>query len=311
MKTSRNPLDPLATGMMVVLCLCWGLQQVAIKFVVADVAPIMQIALRSGFAALVLGALTLRSEGRSAFADGSLWPGLGVGALFALEFLLIGEGLMHTSASHMVVFLYTAPMFAALGLHFLVPEERLSPPQWFGVFVAFGGIALAFLGKRPLGASNMLLGDLLGLLAGVAWGATTIAIRGSVLSEAAPAKTLFYQLFCAFVLLLGIALASGKATVVFSTAAVLSLGFQAVIVAFASYLAWFWLLRRYLASRLSILSFMTPLFGVAFGVLILHEPIDALFGVGAMLVLTGIMLVSGAELLHGWRNRKRVLAAKA
>ena len=57
----------------------------------------------------------------------------------------------------------------------------------------------------------------------------------------------------------------------------LSVSFQAVAVALTSYLAWFWLLRRYLASRLSILSFMTPLFGVSFGVLFLDEPLDAAF----------------------------------
>jgi drug/metabolite transporter (DMT)-like permease len=78
-----------------------------------------------------------------------------------------------------------------------------------------------------------------------------------------------------------------------------------VVVALSSYLAWFWLLRRYLASRLSILSFMTPLFGVSFGVLILDEPLDAGFVLGALLVLTGITLVSGAELLREKLRRAR------
>ena len=73
---------------------------------------------------------------------------------------------------------------------------------------------------------------------------------------------------------------------------VASLVFQFVIVAFASYLAWFWLLTRYLASRLSVFSFLTPLFGVAAGVILLGEPVTVAFLGAAALVGAGIFLVN-------------------
>lgn len=305
MKATRSPLDAFATGAMLVLCICWGFQQIAIKMVAADVAPIMQITLRSAFAALVLGVVVWRREGLRAFTDGTWWPGVAVGLLFALEFLCVAEGLNYTTASHMSVFLYTAPIFTALGLHWLLPKERLKPLQWLGVAIAFVGIGVAFLGKSdPQAASNMLLGDALGLLAGLLWGATTVLLRNSVLSEAAPSKTLFYQMIVAAIVLFAVSRAMGKTGFTPSTAAIASVVFQSVVVALSSYLVWFWLLRRYLASRLSILSFMTPLFGVSFGVLLLNEPLDAAFGVGAALVLTGIVLVSGAELLREKFSRR-------
>jgi len=308
-KPLRQPLDGLATGAMLLLCVCWGFQQIAIKLVAADVSPIMQIGLRSAFAALVLALAVWRSEGLRAVMDGTALPGLIVGLLFAGEFLFVAQGLVYTTASHMSVFLYTAPIFAALGLHWLLPEERLKPLQWVGVAVAFCGIAVAFLGKgQPAGsagAPNMLLGDAMGLLAGLFWGATTVAIRKTSLSEAAPAKTLFYQMAVAAIALLAYAAATGNAGFRYTQAAVLSVAFQSVVVALSSYLAWFWLLRRYLASRLSVLSFMTPLFGVSFGVLILDEPLDAGFVLGALLVLAGITLVSGAELLREKLRRAR------
>jgi drug/metabolite transporter (DMT)-like permease len=283
---------------MLALCICWGFQQVAIKLVAGDIAPIMQLGLRSGFAALVLGVLTLRREGRGAFADGTLGAGLVVGFLFGLEFFFIAEGLRYTTASHMVVFIYTAPIFTALGLHLRWPDERLSPAQWAGVLVAFAGIAITFLGRGATSGRNLLAGDGLGVLAGAAWGATTVGIRGSALAEAPPVKTLFYQLAVAGLVLVPLAFVLEQSAIVPSRGALLSLGFQAIIVALVSYLSWFWLLRRYLASRLSILSFMTPLFGVAFGVLILHEPIDLAFGVGAGLVLTGLLCVSVTDVLR-------------
>jgi drug/metabolite transporter (DMT)-like permease len=295
---SRKALDGFASTIMLALCICWGFQQVAIKLVAGDIAPIMQLGLRSGFAALVLGVFTLRQEGRNAFADGTLGAGLVVGFLFGLEFFFIAEGLRYTTASHMVVFIYTAPIFTALGLHLRWPDERLSAAQWAGVLVAFVGIAITFLGRGAAQGRNMLAGDALGVLAGAAWGATTVGIRASPLAEASPVKTLFYQLALAGLMLVPLAFVLEQSAIVPSRGALLSLGFQAIIVALVSYLSWFWLLRRYLASRLSILSFMTPLFGVAFGVLILHEPIDLAFGLGAALVLSGILFVSGADLLR-------------
>lgn len=326
-KPLRLPLDTLATASMLALCVCWGFQQIAIKLVAHDIAPIMQIGLRSTFAALVLAVVVGRAEGGRAFRDGTVLPGLLVGLLFAGEFLFVAQGLMHTTASHMSVFLYTAPIFAALGLHWLLPEERMKPLQWLGVAIAFGGIAVAFLGKglpgldaglgpalgdSPVigpgasGATDMLVGDAMGLAAGLLWGATTVAIRKTSLSEAAPSKTLFYQMAAASIGLLAYAVLTGQHGIRYTQAAVLSVAFQSVVVALSSYLVWFWLLRRYLASRLSILSFMTPLFGVSFGVLILDEPLDGGFVVGAALVLTGITLVSGAEVirerLRAWRS---------
>ncbi|MDV3441930.1 DMT family transporter [Pseudomonas otitidis] len=305
MRPTRLPLDPFACGLMLLLCIVWGFQQVSIKLVEQDVAPVLQLAIRSGIAALVLGAITLWREGRGAFGDGTLLPGLGVGLLFTLEFFFISEGLVRTSTSHIAVFLYTAPIFAALGLHLILPEERLSPVQWLGVLVAFGGIALAFLGK-PGNAAGSLFGDALGICAAIAWGATTVLIRGSSLSEAAPVKTLFYQLGVAGVVLLAVAAATGRLGLVPSDRALLSLGFQVVVVALISYLGWFWLLRRYLASRLSMLSFMTPLFGVGFGVLVLGEPLDSSFILGGLLVLGGLLLVTGAELLRDYLARRRL-----
>lgn len=315
-KPLRLPLDTLATAGMLALCVCWGFQQIAIKLVAGDIAPIMQIGLRSTFAALVLAVVVGRAEGGRAFRDGTALPGLIVGLLFAGEFLFVAQGLLYTTASHMSVFLYTAPIFAALGLHWLLPEERMQPLQWLGVAVAFGGIGVAFLGGGSDAAGgtaaagtaadgiNMLLGDAMGLAAGLLWGATTVAIRKTSLSEAAPSKTLFYQMAVASVVLLAYAALTGQHGIRYTQAAVLSVAFQAVVVALSSYLAWFWLLRRYLASRLSILSFMTPLFGVSFGVLILDEPLDRHFVLGAVMVLAGITLVSGAGLLREKLRRR-------
>ncbi|NIF24888.1 DMT family transporter [Pantoea sp. Tr-811] len=290
---ARKPVDGLAVAIMVALCLTWGAQQVAMKAVAEDVPLTVQVALRSGVAALLVWLLG-RWGSRTPWIDG-LWcrSGLVVGCLFGAEFLFIAQGLHWTSASHMAVFLYTAPLFAAIGLHVRLPEERLQARQWFGVGLAFAGIAVAFWGPSSPGyGATGLWGDALGLCAGAAWGLTTVAVRTSRLSEAPATQTLFYQLAGGCVLLLVVALATGQTRASFTATATASLVFQTLVVSFASYLIWFWLLRRYLAARLGVMAFMTPVFGVLMGVAVLGESISQSFILGAALSLAGLVMVN-------------------
>lgn len=293
----RKQVDATAVVIMVALCLAWGLQQVAIKAVAGDIPPMLQIGLRSGVAAALVW-LFNRLVSRERWLPGvSRGAGLVTGGLFALEFVFVAMGLRWTNASHMAVFLYTAPMFAAIGLHLRLPDERLARLQWGGIAIAFTGIAITFLGPALLGADIpgsplWLLGDFMGLCAGAAWGLTTVVVRTSRLSEAPATQTLFYQLAGAFVVLVPFAFLTGQAHFHGTPLALASLAFQTLLVSFVSYLVWFWLLRRYLAARLGILSFMTPLFGVAFGVALLHERVEPAFLIGSALVLLGLLVVN-------------------
>ena len=287
----HRSLDARAMGTMTLLCLIWGFQQIAIKACAAEMAPLLQIGLRSAGAALLLAAWMRRHGQQLHWRDGQWRAGLLVGALFGVEFLLVGEALRQTSAAHTVVFLYTAPVFAAIGLAAVQRSERLQPLQWLGIAIAFAGLALAFLGRDD-GSAASWRGDALALLAGLCWGATTVAVRATRLASAAAGETLQWQLLGAALLGVAGALGLGQTAVQPTPLLAISLLFQIVVVAFASYLVWFWLLRQYLASRLGVFSFLTPLFGVGFGVLLLGERLEAVFIAGAALVLAGIALVS-------------------
>ena len=303
MTAVRKGADFFLFQLMLLLCAIWGSQQVAIKLAADDIAPMMQVALRSGIAALLVGMLLLWQRGWREWLSSTWLAGVLAGVLFALEFFFIALGLRHTTASHMAVFLYTAPIFSALGLHLLLPSERLRRLQWLGIALCFCGVVMAFGvgGSWAQIDAGILLGDALGLCAGMAWGATTVVVRGSRLSEAPAGLTLFYQLAVAFVLLLCYALAVVDLDQLrWTPIAIASIVLQGVVVSFFTYLAWFWLLRRYLASNMAVFSFMTPLFGVTFGVLVLDEPLTLNFVIGAVLVLSGITLVSS----EAWLRRR-------
>lgn len=307
----RRAIDRKATGLMLLTCAIWGLQQVVLKGAAPDVAPVFQIALRSGISAIMVYILIYARGDRIVLSDGTWKPGIAAGLLFALEFLLVAEGLHHTTASHMVIFLYTAPVFAALGLYWKVPDERLSRVQWLGIAIAFAGIVVTFTGRSgsaDTGGTNPLLGDLLGICAAMAWGATTVVIRTTRLNNCPSTHTLLYQLIGGFAVLIVAAILMDQTYFNPTPRAFAAMAFQILVVSFGSLLLWFWLLRQYLASRLGVLSFMTPLFGIAFGVWLLNEPLEPNFVAGALMVLLGILLVSGYEWIQQIIARRRTLS---
>ena len=293
MSPVRKPVDALALSMMIVLCMCWGFQQITIKVATAGISPIMQAGIRSIIATAVL-LVWVRLRRIPLFGrDGTLAVGMVAGALFAGEFVFIYTGLVHTTASRMVVFIYLAPCFTALGLQWFVPGERLNAGQWTGVVLAFLGVVLAFADGFSTAKGSTLIGDAFGVIAAALWAAVTVLIRATRLASASATKTLFYQLgFSALLLPLASLFAGEPGIIALTPKVVASVIYQGVIVAFASYLAWFWLLTRYLASRLAVFSFLAPLFGVAFGVILLGEPLSAAFMGAALLVGAGIVLVN-------------------
>ncbi len=294
----RKPLDLRAFLCIALLCSLWGGQQVLFKLSIHDIHPNMQIALRSGIGCMLLAAF-MRHKGVSlALWHGPWQAGTLVGVLFALEWWMIGEGLRHTSASHVVVFLYTAPIFTALGLHLWRPDERLNWWQWCGVLICFCGIGLAFLTSSAPTQFNprMWLGDGLALGAGFLWAATTVIIRCSGLARIAATQTTMYQLLGGSLGILLLCFLLGQTDIHWSPFLVASIVSQGVVISFFTLLVWFWLLRHYLASRVSIFTFMAPLIGVGFSVWLLGEPLNNEFVWGALMVMVGVILVNLAPL---------------
>lgn len=286
-------LDGTAMGVMAVLCAAWGLQQVAVKVAIAGVSPLLQAGVRSAAAALLVWGWSAHRRIPLFRRDGTLIPGVVAALLFAAEFALIFMGLTYTSASRSVLFLYTAPFFVAVGAHLFLPGERLGRMQWLGLLCAFIGIAVAFADGLRLPTYRELIGDTMVLFAALFWAATTIVIRTSRLAVASPSKTLLYQLAGSAVVLPLASVMVGEAGVKAITPLVAaSLLYQIVLVAFVSYLAWLWLVAHYPAAHLAAFSFLTPLFGMTAGALLLGEHVSAALAAAMLMVGAGIWLVN-------------------
>ena len=291
----KSSLDGLAIVLVLTCCALWGLNQVAAKVALNDIPPLMQASARSLGAGLLLWAFATARGLTLWQRDGTAWAGLAAGLIFAVEFGMIFVGLQYTAASRMIVFLYVAPFVVALGMPFLVPSERLDRWQLAGLATAFGGVLWAFYEGfvQPLHGARQWVGDALALGASVLWGATTLLLRATRLSTALPEKTLLYQLAVS-ALALGLASWMGgeRWPTQVSALSWWALAFQTVIVTFASYLMWFWLLRHYPATRVSAFTLLTPIFGLLAGVLLLDEPVTLRLLVALAAVAAGIALVN-------------------
>jgi drug/metabolite transporter (DMT)-like permease len=289
----KQTLDLTAMAILVVLCASWALQQATIKVANHGVSPVLQSGIRSvGATVLVWIWMALRRE-PILERDGTLWWGIAAGLLFAWEFLLIYWGLEFTHASRAVIFLYMSPFVVALGAQIFIPGERLRMIQVIGLCCAFAGIAVAFRESLSFPTYRMLIGDVMLAGAAVLWGATTVLVKASPLARIKPSKTLLYQLAVSAVVLPVGSLAMNEPGIVLMTPLIIGcLAYQAVWVAFITYLAWFWLVRHYPASRLASFTFLTPLFGVLAGGVLLNEPITNMLLLSLVLVGTGIYLVN-------------------
>jgi drug/metabolite transporter (DMT)-like permease len=290
--SAGRPLSPGAVALMLVLCLSWGFNQVAVKLALPDIPPMLQATIRSAGALIVLF-LIARIRGVKMFErDGTLRAGLLAGVIFGFEFLLIYRGLLLTSASRAVVFLYTAPFFVAFG-SFLFLGERLRASQWGGLALCFAGVALAIGIPQADVDANVLLGDLMVVGGGALWGASTLVVKATALIKAPAEKGLAYQVALS-VPILGLAawIFGENLTRVPGPLALSLMVYQAVWVVGLTFLIWFELVKSYSASKLSAFTFITPLFGVLASYFILHDTMSLAFGAAALLVIAGLYLVN-------------------
>ena len=290
-----RPLSPGAVALMLMLCLSWGFNQVAVKLALPDIPAMTQALFRSLGALPVLLIVGWLRKADFSLRDGTLGPGVLSGLIFGFEFALIYQGLRLTTASRAAVFLYTAPFFVALGSYPLL-GERLRAPQWAGLALSFAGVALAIGVPQANVDAKVLLGDLMIVGGGAMWGATTLIAKGTRLRFAAPEKALAYQVAISIPILTAAAWYFGETmTHVPGPLALTVVIYQAIWVVGLTFTIWFALVQRYSASKLSAFSFITPLFGVIASYFVLHEQLTLSFGVAALLVVAGLYFVNRPE----------------
>jgi drug/metabolite transporter (DMT)-like permease len=266
----------------------WGLNQVAIKIGNRGFNPMLMAAGRAALGGLCVFLWCYWKRIPLFGRDGTLKPGILAGLLFGVEFVLIFLAMELTSVGRVTLMMNVMPFWVAIGSHFLL-GERMSMRAFIGMCVAFLGVFVVFSDHISRPGPNAVYGDLLALISGMLWGMTTLVIKRSKLASAAPEKTLLYQLAVAALVPLPFMSLSGPLIRDPDMLSVLSFLFQSMFVVAVTYPLWFWMVRRYPASKLSNFAFLTPAFGVLLSGLLLNEPLG--WKIFAALGLIGLGLI--------------------
>ncbi len=284
----RVSFDGLAIALVMFIMFTWGLNQVAIKIGNRGFNPMLMAAGRAALGGLCVFLWCYWKRIPLFGRDGTLKPGILAGLLFGVEFVLIFLAMELTSVGRVTLMMNVMPFWVAIGSHFLL-GERMSMRAFIGMCVAFLGVFAVFSDHISRPGPNAVYGDLLALISGMLWGMTTLVIKRSKLASAAPEKTLLYQLAVAALVPLPFMSLSGPLIRDPDMLSVLSFLFQSMFVVAVTYPLWFWMVRRYPASKLSNFAFLTPAFGVLLSGLLLNEPLG--WKIFAALGLIGLGLI--------------------
>lgn len=296
----KDRIDAIGAVILLGFSFLMGLNQVMIKLVNAGFSPVFQAGLRSACALVPVLLFAYVMRRKLTMRDGSLLPGLFSGTLFAVEFMLLFTALEYTAVSRASIFMYTMPVWVAIGAHFLIPGERLTVRRGIGLVLAVVGVGVALLDEPPSWTPNAFLGDMMCIAGAMCWAGIALTARTTKLSRSSAEMQLTYQLIVSAPILLAVALYVGD-PIREPTAAILGIfAFQVIVVVGIGFLSWFAILRIYPASDMTSFSFLAPLFGVLASWIILDEKLSLSILLALALVGAGIFLIS-------WRRKPAMM----
>ena len=288
--TRKSHIDLIGAVALTAFALNLALNQVVVKVSNGGFQPVFMAALRSVGAGMVL-VIWMKARGVPLrLPRASAWAGVLSGTLFAFEFILLFNALDLTTVSRASILFYAMPIWLALASHVLLPGERLSALRVLGMALAMGGVILA-VADRGSGQAS-LLGDLLAIGAGMCWAGIALCVRITPLSAVPAAQQLLWQLLISAPLLLVATLFFGDLIRDLEPIHIAGLIYQILAIASFGFLFWFWLLKIYPASGVASFSFLSPVFSVLLGWLILGERIGLSIWVALALVAVGLVLIN-------------------
>lgn len=288
----KSQIDAFGAISLTGFALLLAFNQVVIKVTNDGLQPIFFAGLRSALAAVCIYAWMRLRRLPVGIAPGTIWPGLLIGVLFAVEFVCLFLALDLTTVTRVSVIFYTMPIWLALAAHVLIEGERLSVVKSAGLALAFCGVCVAILSRGGGDGAASLAGDLLALVAAMSWAGIALCARATRLRDVRPEMQLLWQLTVSAPILLTLAPLFGPLLRDPSLLHWGGLAFQVVVIVSAGFLFWLWLLSIYPAASVAAFSFLSPIFGVGLGWALLGEPVGWEIGVALGLVSSGLILVN-------------------
>jgi drug/metabolite transporter (DMT)-like permease len=269
----------------------WGLSFPTMKIGLYVMQPFTFLLFRSLISAATIFSLILIRRGALRPPKGrpEFWWNT---ILHNMMFIFLYYGAAITTSGRTSVFLYTQPLFYAALAVWFIPSERLGIRSLTGFTAAFIGMVFMFGEKFGTGEAHALLGDALVILAALIWGIQSLYLRQKLkgidpFRIAAWTQLVAIPFFLLFALLMGLEFPDFT-----NQAVIMSVGYNGFIGTGLVMVLWVRLLAGYPPTRVSAFMFLTPVFGMFTGSLILFESLTGFMLTGAALVAAGIYLVN-------------------
>ena len=286
----KTQMDRFGAVALTLFALNLAFNQVVIKVTAGGFEPIFGAGVRSLGGMLVLLLWMSWRDVGIALPRAAVLGATISGLLFAFEFMCLFTALDLTTVSRTSIMFYSMPVWLALLAHKLLPGERLSGLRVIGLILAMLGVILAVLDRSSGEVS--LFGDLLALCAALSWAGIALCVRLTPFSEVPADQQLIWQLIVSAPLLLLAATIFGGHAREIELIHIAGMLFQIFAVASFGFLIWFALMKIYPASSVASFSFLSPVFAVILGWLILDEKIGVQIWLALGLVASGIFLIN-------------------
>jgi len=286
----RRPLSAKAGVLALTLSTMWAGNPVATKAGLADAGP-----LRLGYLRFILGAIVVLiyaiATKQSFRVLRHEWLPLGLlGLLFTVQLAFMNVGQDYTTAGHAVVVTTTFPLWTGVFAHFFVPGDRMSRSRTFGTLIAYSGVVAVFYKGFADSSSEFLIGDLLLLVSAMLLGGRQVFLSQLGQGIAQHKLLMAQSVFGISMFVIASLVFEGDEAFTVTTRLVVALLYTGGLIAGLGFIGQTWLLKRYLPSRVTVLSLSQPIFGVLFSWWILGESIGGELYVGAVLVVIGSAL---------------------
>jgi drug/metabolite transporter (DMT)-like permease len=290
--THDQPLDFFATALTVLLCAIWGGAFVGIKISMLDMPPLGAGAVRFCLTSVVLLIWARYQRVPLRYGRDEIKALAVLAAMFLYTNITAYVGTALTTSGRATVFFYTQPIFLAfLAPHFL-PGDRLTARKLYGLGLALCGLVALFFTKLSGGATSTLAGDVV-VLSGALMSAFSAIATKRTAGRIHPVALICWQSWVSWPLLalLSWGFESGR-VFVFSGRAIAAILYLGLLSAAFGFVAFAWLIQRNTATRVTALTFLTPVFGVAYSWLLLNETLTPIQLLGVLGVCLGVYIVN-------------------
>ncbi|MFZ5980282.1 MAG: DMT family transporter [Candidatus Zixiibacteriota bacterium] len=275
----------------VLICLIWGSTWIAIKIGLSQAPPFYTSSLRFLLSLGILVAIVAIKKYPYPKGFKNFFS-LGVPGFFmyGISYALVYFSEIYIDSSLAALLFGSFPFFVALLSMWQLKSEKLQPLGWLGLIIGMAGVTLISYDSLQT-SRDLFLGTLL-LLGGAGASACGMVLHKKKFSNRNIFVCITVQMmFGGFLLVLGALLFEDISDFVVSPESVGSILYLAVLGSVVTFLGYYWLLARTRAVTVSMIAFITPLVAIFIGVVFFEESLSLRIAYGAVLILSGILLV--------------------